>query len=691
MPEARSSRGLLAAALAAGGAYRFALFLAATPERRLYAPDSADYLVLAKNLAAGGPFSRDPRPPFRPEILRTPVYPSFLAGLDRLGLALPAAGVLAGVLLSCLAIVLVFAGAGKWGLSRRGSAAAAFFVALDLGAAAYANFLLSESLFVVLLLLAFGRLGRGVSDRPAGAVPAGLLLGLAILCRPIALGLPFALSLGRRLRFSAVLILSSGAVVVPWMIRNAATAGSFTVSWVASVNLYYHRAEKVLDAGRGREEEPPANPPGENDPAALSRMRREGLSVLRRHPATLVRLTLKAWARTFGPDERPLFLLLGGGSGPKPSGCLEGRRASRRMRRWPRTSSKGSFSFFSPPRSCGGSPRPAIRAFGRSSCRLSRSSRTSFSSRDPSTTADSSADRALSRARRRCRLRAAAAEPGRMRRAGSISVVVAVGGGLRPATGCADSFLAQLDPERGDELLLETGSASALVPQLWTRGIQRASGEIVALTIGSMVAEPGWADEVRAAMAGLRRGRRGDRAGRGPRRGRLGRTPVPLLRVPAPVPGRRGRGPPGRQRGLSDVGAGDVPRNLAGRILGDRGRSLYPPKRGTAPDDTAARGSPRFGRGVRRVLRQPVPARLAQRTAAGARARCRREVGARGGIAGRAVRAPSPDLPPGPGPGMRRRRREGRADPFRVPVRVGGRRGGRVSSCGVLRFRSSFR
>ena len=318
MPEARSSRGFLAAALAAGGAVRFALFLAATPERRLYAPDSADYLVLAKNLAAGGPFSRDPRPPFRPEILRTPVYPSFLAGLDRLGLALPAAGVLAGVLLSCLAIVLVFAGAGKWGLSRRGSAAAAFFVALDLGAAAYANFLLSESLFVVLLLLAFGRLGRGVSDRPAGAVPAGLLLGLAILCRPIALGLPFALSLGRRLRFSAVLILSSGAVVVPWMIRNAATAGSFTVSSVASVNLYYHRAEKVLDAGRGREEEPPANPPGENDPAALSRMRREGLSVLRRHPATLVRLTLKAWARTFGPDERPLFLLLGVAVGPEP-------------------------------------------------------------------------------------------------------------------------------------------------------------------------------------------------------------------------------------------------------------------------------------------------------------------------------------------------------------------------------------
>ena len=40
--------------------------------------------------------------------------------------------------------------------------------------------------------------------------------------------------------------------------------------------------------------------------------------MLREHPATLARLTLKAWVRTFGPDERPVFLLLGIPAGPEP-------------------------------------------------------------------------------------------------------------------------------------------------------------------------------------------------------------------------------------------------------------------------------------------------------------------------------------------------------------------------------------
>ena len=316
---ASSPRTAFAAAVVAGIALRAGLFVAASPERRMYVPDSEDYLTLAKNLAAGRPYSRDVRPPYRPEILRTPLYPSFLAGLDRLRLALPASGTVAGVVFSCLAIVLVRSAAGKWGLSPRNGGIAALFVAMDLGAAAYANFLLSEALFVMLLLLAFSLVGPGSPEMNDGsAARAGVLLGLATLCRPIALGLPLALSIGRRFRFSAVLFASSAAVVVPWMIRNAATAGSFTVSSVASVNLYYHRAEKVLDARRGREEEPPSNPPGANDPSAVARMRSEGLAVLWRHPATLARLTLKAWARTFGPDERPLFLLLGIPAAPAP-------------------------------------------------------------------------------------------------------------------------------------------------------------------------------------------------------------------------------------------------------------------------------------------------------------------------------------------------------------------------------------
>ena len=88
-----------------------------------------------------------------------------------------------------------------------------------------------------------------------------------------------------------------------------------------------------------------------------------------------------------------------------------------------------------------------------------------------------------------------------MSRGGSISVVVASGGGLRPASGCVESFRAELDPSAGDELLVEEGDDSTLVPELWARGLEKASGQIVAFTIGSMVAAPGWAAEIRAAMA----------------------------------------------------------------------------------------------------------------------------------------------------------------------------------------------
>ncbi|MBE3033994.1 MAG: hypothetical protein IMZ74_12465, partial [Actinobacteria bacterium] len=52
------------------------------------------------------------------------------------------------------------------------------------------------------------------------AITVGFLLGLATLCRPIALGLPIALALGRTRR-QAVLLLSGAAIVVaPWLVRN---------------------------------------------------------------------------------------------------------------------------------------------------------------------------------------------------------------------------------------------------------------------------------------------------------------------------------------------------------------------------------------------------------------------------------------------------------------------------------------
>lgn len=65
-----------------------------------------------------------------------------------------------------------------------------------------------------------------------------------------------------------------------------------------------------------------------------------------------------------------------------------------------------------------------------------------------------------------------------------------------------DAFRSELDPGMGDELLVEQASGnSTLAPQLWARGIGRARGEIVALTLASMAPVPGWAAAVRDAMS----------------------------------------------------------------------------------------------------------------------------------------------------------------------------------------------
>ncbi|HEX7251292.1 MAG TPA: hypothetical protein VF376_00330 [Thermoanaerobaculia bacterium] len=308
-------------AAAMGLLIRIALFLVASedPERRMYAPDSFDYQRLAVNLIESHAFSRDSSAPYRPDILRTPAYPALLAVLYSFAGLRPALGVFAGVLLSVASIFLARRAAQTWAPGARVGEVAGAFVALDLGAAAYANYLLTEAFFTFLLLLAFDLLGRAMRPASAGrAIAAGAVLGVAILCRPIAVALPLAVLATRNGRVIRFLLLGSFVVVAPWVARNAISAGFFGVSSVGSVNLLYHRASAVEDASLGRPHETAATPSDASDRDAVARMRRQGLEVLRQHAGWLIRLTLYAWLRTFGPDEDPIFGLFGIRTDPSP-------------------------------------------------------------------------------------------------------------------------------------------------------------------------------------------------------------------------------------------------------------------------------------------------------------------------------------------------------------------------------------
>jgi hypothetical protein len=185
--------------------------------------------------------------------------------------------------------------------------------------AAAFGILLTESLFVVLLTIAFDLFGRAIrAARGRDALACGLLLGLAILCRPIALGLPLFSLLARNWKASRLVLLGSAIVVTPWVARNALAVGLWDVSSVGAVNLLYHRASAVEDARMGRPHETAATPADASDRAAVARMRRRGWDILRGNAGLFARLTLSAWLRTFGPDEDPLFQLLGIPADPSP-------------------------------------------------------------------------------------------------------------------------------------------------------------------------------------------------------------------------------------------------------------------------------------------------------------------------------------------------------------------------------------
>ena len=236
-------------------------WLAAAPDpaRLLSPPDSAEYVAIGHNVVAGHGFSADPAPPYRPDLRRTPAYPSLLAGaflMPNGGLRLAS---FLGVLAGAAAVAATFWMAARL-FGRSAALVAGLFLALDLTSISYSVVIMTEALFTLLLVAGVSVLMK----RPLGSavsIRGGLLLGCATLCRPAGLLLaPVSLPLcawqqsgGGRiardyLRVNAVFLL----VLLLWIGRNFIVAGTPTLSSIWSVNLYFHRAAAVEARLEGR-------------------------------------------------------------------------------------------------------------------------------------------------------------------------------------------------------------------------------------------------------------------------------------------------------------------------------------------------------------------------------------------------------------------------------------------------------
>jgi hypothetical protein len=225
--------------------------------------DTKSYLDPGRNLLLHGRFIADGMP----DLLRTPGYPLFLAVTSLAGLS---GAAVANVLLSIFSVLLI------WKLGRavfgdnRIALGAAWIFAFEPIAITHSVLLLSEPLFLTLLLLSLERLAEFLRGRRLSVlVAAGLWLAGATFVRPITYYLSVALAVGLfivlarvpslppqrdgriaggpglRWKAPVVLLISVLPWLAAWQLRNWVETGYKGFTSRTSVNLYFFAAADV--------------------------------------------------------------------------------------------------------------------------------------------------------------------------------------------------------------------------------------------------------------------------------------------------------------------------------------------------------------------------------------------------------------------------------------------------------------
>jgi hypothetical protein len=224
-------------------------------------PDSATYLTPARFLLHGDGFINERHVA---ETLRTPGYPVFL--LPFLALTKNAAGiVIAQHVLNALLAAAIYLLVRRR-LSRGTAVAAAVLFAIDTPTIHYANKVLTETLFTVMLFALFALALRIVrAPRMRELAIAALLSGALVLVRPVAIlffaALAFFFAV-ERIGWKRIAAFTAIALVLPlaWAARNAHHTGVFHVASIAGVNMLEYRAAGTIaieDGGDFRTELPP--------------------------------------------------------------------------------------------------------------------------------------------------------------------------------------------------------------------------------------------------------------------------------------------------------------------------------------------------------------------------------------------------------------------------------------------------
>lgn len=210
-------------------------------------PDSATYLGPARNLLHGLGFVSEPG---LPETLRTPGYPLFL--LPFLAITNSAVPVLVVQHLMNVALTIaIYVVVARMTRVRSAALIAGVIFAIDTPAIHYANKVLTETPFTVLLFIVFlMALRLAKAPRLSLVAATGLLAGALVLVRPVAIVyfavLAVVLARDLRLRGTAVLLVSGALLPFAWGSWNRIQTGVATITTISGANMLEHRAGGAL-------------------------------------------------------------------------------------------------------------------------------------------------------------------------------------------------------------------------------------------------------------------------------------------------------------------------------------------------------------------------------------------------------------------------------------------------------------
>lgn len=222
----------------------------------VYNSDSVGFVVLADNILNLHRFSSSDLA-YEPETFRTPGYPVLIAAWKGIFGSYRFLPLLQIILMAGTAVMIYFL--GKEMFSKGVGFFAALFFAIDPNTMYHSIILLSEITYVFLLVLAFFLFfGKFRLNFPKEAL-AGLVLGVAVIVKPISVFLPFVLAViyffyktkhgfSKKSAVLAIvsMLLCFAVPVVPWFVRNHTQSGSFGISSVSSFNLFFYNVPEFL-------------------------------------------------------------------------------------------------------------------------------------------------------------------------------------------------------------------------------------------------------------------------------------------------------------------------------------------------------------------------------------------------------------------------------------------------------------